>query len=143
MPVEPALPAEAASTGGPLGNLVADHLRRVEVAMLGRILTTTLVGALPASMVRVERRRSLLDRLFRRPGVVLGVSVLSADQALTFRSPAVGVTEARVGRVVGGVVLSSEAVPVAEWLTLLGDLLTRASAADEATRIALERGLLQ
>jgi hypothetical protein len=131
-----------AETTGPLGNLVAAHFQRVEIAMLGRILTTTLVGALPATMVRVERRRTLLERLLRRPGVAIGVGVSFDDQLLTFRAPDVGVTEASVGHIVGGVVLSSKKVPVAEWLTLLGDMLDHATQDDEAARTALERALL-
>ena len=55
-PEPPELPAEPS----PLGDLVVAHFRRVEVAMLGRVLITTLSGALPAAMVRVERRRRLL-----------------------------------------------------------------------------------
>ena len=110
--------------------------------MLGRILTTTLVGALPASMVRLERRRTVIDRLSRRPGVVVGVGVSFGDQLLTFRAPEVGITEATVGHLVGGVVLSHRRVPVAEWLDLLGGLLEHATAEDETTRLSLEKALL-
>jgi hypothetical protein len=134
--------AAAPAATGPLGDLVAAHFQRVEIAMLGRILTTTLLGALPASMVRVERRRTLLDRLRRRSGVVVGVGVSAGDQLLSFRAPDVGVTQASVGHIVGGVVLSSRPVPVAEWLVLLGALLEQATTDDGATRLALERALL-
>jgi hypothetical protein len=139
----PAIPAEAKpETAGPLGNLVAAHLQRVEIAMLGRILTTTLVGALPASMVRVERRRTLLERLRRRPGQAIGVSVTSDDRMLSFRAPDVGVTEATVSHVVGGVVLSSRTVPVPDWLSMLAEMLNQATNNDETIRLALERTLI-
>jgi hypothetical protein len=110
--------------------------------MLGRVLTTTLDGALPASMMRVERRRTLLDRFRRRPGRAIGVSVTLDDQMLTFRAPDVGVTEASVSHVVGGVVLSRRPVPVPEWLTMLAAMLNRATNDDAAIRLALEQALL-
>jgi hypothetical protein len=125
----------------PLGNLVAAHFQRIEVAMLSRILTTTLAGALPASMLRVERRRNLAQRLMGRPGHAIGISITADDETLTFRAPQVGVTEATVSHTVRGVVLSSTRVSVAEWLSQLADLLNRTTTEDEATCIALERVL--
>ena len=133
--------AEPTAPPGPLGDLVAAHFQRVEIAMLGRVLTTTLAGALPPSMVRVERRRTLLDRLRRRPGQPIGVKVIFNDRMLSFRAPDVGVTEASVGHLVRGVVLSTEQVGVQEWLAMLGVLLSQATKNDEATRLALERAL--
>ena len=69
-----------------LGDLVAAHFARVEVALLSRALVGTLAGALPARMLRVERRRSLADRLARRPGVVIGVHIHAYDQTLMLRA---------------------------------------------------------
>ncbi len=135
---EPSVPQPA----GPLGNLVAAHLHRVEVAMLGRILTTTLVGALPPAMVRVERRRNLAKWLLRRPGHAVGIAITAADKTLTFRAPEVGVTEASVSHTVHGVVLSTTRITVADWLSQLADVLNTATDDDEATRTALERALL-
>ena len=137
---EPAVVAPVSK--GPLGDLVAAHFQRVEIAMLGRVLTTTLAGALPPAMVRVERRRTFLERLRRRPGQPIGVSVISGDRMLTFRAPAVGLTEASVSHFVRGVVLSTEAVPVQDWLTMLGALLAEATTNDKATQLALERALV-
>lgn len=110
--------------------------------MLGRILTTTLVGALPASMVHVEWRRSWFERLRRRPGHVIGVNVTLDDRMLTFRAPDVGVTRASVSHVVSDVVLSTRPVPVPEWLAMLAEMLNHATNDDEAIRLALERTLL-
>ena len=134
--------AAAAPASGPLGNLVVAHFRRVEVAMLGRVLVSTLTGALPASMVRVERRRSLGKRLTGRAGEPIGVTVTAGDRALSFRAPDVGVVEATVGHVVRGVVLSTTPVAVGRWLDELGEVLDRVTRDDEATRSALERALL-
>ena len=137
----PPLPAEPVDepAPGPLGNLVVAHFRRVEIAMLGRVLITTLSGALPASMVRVEYRRSLGKRLTGRAGEPVGVSITAGDKTLTFRAPGVGVAEASVGHTVRGVVLSSTPVPIAQWLNELGELLDQLTRDDEATRLALER----
>ncbi|WP_375487457.1 hypothetical protein [uncultured Jatrophihabitans sp.] len=140
--VEATTPVEAAAAPapGPLGNLVVAHFRRVEIAMLGRVLVATLSGALPASMVTVERRRSL-GRLVGRSADPVGVTVTAGERVLTFRAPEVGVVEASVGHIVRGVVLSSTAVPVAQWLDELGVVLNEVTRADEATRTALERAL--
>lgn len=110
--------------------------------MLGRVLTTTLAGALPPAMVRVERRRTLVQRLTRRPGEPIGVSVTAGDKTLSFRSLDVGMTEATVSHTVRGVVLSTVTVPIPIWLDELAAVLTRATENDQATRIALERALL-
>lgn len=139
---EPVADAVEPAPAGPLGNLVAAHLQRVEVAMLGRVLTTTLANALPAAMVRIERRRSLAERLLGRRGHAVGISVTAGDKTLTFRAPDLGVTEASVSHTVRGVVLSTTRVSVADWLDELGELLNAATAEDAATRAALERALL-
>jgi hypothetical protein len=153
LPDEPARPEPTAPTDaptepvaadpGPLGNLVADHFRRVEVAMLGRVLITTLAGALPASMVRVQRRRSLGQRLGGRPGQPIGITVTARDRTLSFRSPEVGVSEATVGHAVRGVVLSTTPVPIAQWLDELASLLNEVAHDDEAARLALERAFVR
>jgi hypothetical protein len=131
------------TTPGPLGNLVAAHFQRVEIALLARVLTTTLVGALPPRMVRVQRRRTLIERLLRRPGETVGISVIADDQILTLRAPELGVTETTIGHIVRGVVLSSDRVPVATWLATLADTLNRVTNDDAVTRAALERALLR
>jgi hypothetical protein len=134
-------PAESAAPDapGPLGNLVAAHFRRVEVAMLGRVLIATLGGALPPSMIRLERRRSVGRRLLGRTGEPIGITITGGDRTLTFRAPQVGVAEASAGHTVRGVVLSSTPMPVAQWLDELGALLDQVTRDDEATRTALER----
>ncbi len=144
VPAQPAAPVEPAEAAppGPLGNLVAAHFQRVEVAMLARVLITTLGAALPTAMIRVQRRRSLWQRLTGRPGEPIGISVVAAERTLTFQAPELGVAEASVGHTVRGVVLSSQAVPLAQWLDELGELLEQVGRDDETTRLALERALL-
>lgn len=130
------------ATGGPLGDLVAAHFQRVAVALLARILTTTLAGALPAHMVRVERRRTVIERLTRRPGRPIGVGITAGDTMLTFRAPNLGVIQASVSHTVNGIVLSTTRVSVPEWLSHLAVVLNQTTADDQATRAALERALL-
>lgn len=142
-PMPPQAQAEAEpAASGPLTELVLAHFRRVEIAMLGRVLIATLGGALPSSMVRVERRRSLGRKLSGRPGEPIGITITAGDRTLTFRAPEVGVAEASVGHTVRGIVLSTTPVPVAQWLDELGVVLDRVTRDDEATRAALERALL-
>ena len=110
--------------------------------MLGRILISTLGGALPASMVRVERRRSLGRRLTGRAGEPIGITITAGDRTLSFRAPELGVAEASAGHTVRGVVLSSTPMPVAQWLDELAELLDQVTRTDQATRAALEQALL-
>jgi hypothetical protein len=141
-PPEQSEPARVDTPSGRLGELVVAHFRRVEIAMLGRVLITTLAGALPPSMVALERRRSLVRRLSRRTGEPIGITVTAGERVLSFRSPELGVAEASVGHTVHGVVLSSTSVPLAQWLDELGELLEQVTREDEAARTALERALL-
>ncbi|MGI8680471.1 MAG: hypothetical protein ACR2LX_17660 [Jatrophihabitans sp.] len=131
-------PAESPT---PLGNLVAAHFQRVEVVLLGRILATTLAGALPASMLGIELRRTLTDRVTGREGDVIGVSIHAAGETLTFRAPAIGEVEASVAHTVRGVTLSRRTVTVVDWLDHLAGILNKLAAEDEAARLALERAL--
>lgn len=150
-PIEPPelpQPAKAAETAdaaepGPLGDLVVAHFQRVEIALLGQVLITTLAGALPASIVRVHRRRSLLQRLSGRPGQPIGITITAGDRMLSFRAPEIGIAEASVGHAVRDVVLSTSPVSVARWLDELGELLNQLTRDDQATRMALERALLR
>lgn len=141
-PVDAPGPAHAEQPAGPLGDLVAAHFRRVEIAMLGRVLIATLSGALPASMITLERRRSLAQRLAGRAGEPIGITITAGDRLLSFREPALGVTEAFIGHIVRGVVLSTTPVPVARWLDELGNVLEQVTRDDEDARTALEQTLL-
>lgn len=126
-----------------LGSLVTQHFQRVEVAMLGRVLASTLAGALPPAMVQIESERSVGDRLRGRPGTIVGVRVLAGDVALGYRAPEVGRTEATVSHVVRGIVLSTRTVGVAEWLEALGSVLDAQAEQDSGAREALEKFLLK
>lgn len=125
----------------PLGTLVSGHLQRVEIALLARILATTLAGALPPAMIDVDTRRTLGDRLARRPGVVVGVSIHTPTRTLTFRARAVGDVKATVDHRIHGVTISHQRVTVAHWLDELAMVLDAVAAEDDSTRAALERVL--
>lgn len=126
----------------PLGDLVTARLRRMEVTMLARVLTTTLAGALPPTIVDIERRRTVRDRLTMRPGETVGVRVSADATTLTLRTPTLGVVETSISHTVRGVVLSHDRVSLADWLDRLGTMLNKIAAEDEAARAALERALL-
>ena len=143
VPPAPAAPVpDRPGAQGPLGDLVAAHFRRVEIAMLGRVLITTLGGALPESMVRVQRRRSLWQRVTGRPGEPIGIRVTARDRTLSLRAPEIGRCEASAGHAVRGVVLSESPLPLSQWLDELAALLNQVTDDDEAARAALERALL-
>ena len=127
---------------GPLGDLqlVATMLaaQGQDLASLTRLLAETLAGVLPPDMVRIERDRSLGDRMAGRPGRPVSVEINGAagDFALTDRSGRV-VGEFR--RTVNGVVISRRAIGVPEWLELLATELQTWAAADAGARAALGR----
>jgi hypothetical protein len=135
-------PGDATPASAPLGDLVAAKLRRIEIAMLARVLATTLAGALPSSRVRAERRRTLADIARRRPGTVVGVTVTGGSRVLTLRVLDVDQVHARVAHEVRGITLSRQTVSLAQWLDELAGVLNEEAANDEATRQALHRALL-
>ena len=144
----PSAPMELSATTtdptalGLLGDLVVARLRQTDSAMLGRVLIATLGTALPTSMIRLEQRRSIGQRLTRHSAEPIGITITAGERTLVFRAPNDGPPEASVGHVVRGVVLSSTPVPVAQWLADLGVLLNQLAREDEATRAALEQALL-
>jgi hypothetical protein len=126
----------------PLGHLVAALTPHAEVAGMTHVLTATLAGLLPARLVRVERRRSLADRVGGRPGIPVAVTVLTGEHELALREAATGTVEATIAHSVRGVVLSRRSVPITEWITALATHLQRLGEQDQQARHALDRLLL-
>jgi hypothetical protein len=128
---------------GPMGDvhLLAAMLRsdRADVASYARVLSGTLLAALPPGMVEVERRRGLADRLAGRGGHAVAIVVHGQDRELELREHAHGRVEAQMRQVVHGVVISRRRVGVEEWLHALAEDLQRVAARDAAARAALER----
>jgi hypothetical protein len=128
-------------TGRPLGRLVGALTAHADVASLTAVLTGTLADLLPGDLVRVERDRSLADRLHGRPGRPVGITVPAGDHELTLRT--VGHrTEAEIAHTVRGVTLSRRPVPITEWIEQLAAALDAQAAHDDAARAALDRLLL-
>jgi hypothetical protein len=126
----------------PLGHLTAALSGHADVTAMTEVLTATLADLLPAGLVRVERERSLSDRVRGRAGSPVAVTVPIGDRELTLRRRADGSTEPEIGHVVRGVALSRTVVPIDEWITALARELERRAAADERARAALDRLLL-
>ncbi|HET8583491.1 MAG TPA: hypothetical protein VFL65_09570 [Jatrophihabitans sp.] len=126
----------------PLGHLVAALSAHADVVSMTQVLTATLADLLPGSLVQVERRRSVADRLAGRPGTPVSLTVRGTDRDLVLAAGRDGTPEAQIVHTVRGVVLSRTAVPITEWITALAAELDRRAASDEAARAALDRLLL-
>ena len=93
-----------------------------DVAIYARVLTQSLGEALPSEFVTVDRDRSVSDRMRGRPGEISRIAVQLGDQQMTL-SVKNGQAVAEICRAVRGVVLSRQAVPIAEWAAALASAL--------------------
>lgn len=129
----------------PSVDLLAASLRldTADLSLYAGFLLSTLSGALPAEMVRVERRRSLKQRLAGSEGDVVEVSVQIDDRRYTLRRERLDAAPtATVAHEVGGVVLSRQQVALDAWARELATGLLRRAESSAAAREALERMLL-
>lgn len=122
--------------------LLAASLRAdaADVEVYARVLTESLGDALPAGMVRVERDRSVRDRLSGRPGRVVTVTVSGRDRELVLHDSGRGTT-ASIVRAVRGVVIARDEVDLDAWLSALAAEVSAAARSSAASRTALERFL--
>lgn len=122
--------------------MVAAALRAdtADAETYARVLTETLGEALPAGMVRVERDRSLSDRLAGRPGRVVRLSVTGTGRRLVLDAAGRSV-RATVVREVRGVVIARDEVDLAGWLDVLAAEVTAAARSSAVSREALRRFL--
>ena len=93
---------------------------------------TQSLSAVVPSALRVTRRG-----LFNR-GAVRRVEVLLGDQSFELDEDR-GHVSARIGHVVGGVVLQRQPVAIDAWIVSLRDALAQAATASDAVRTALAR----
>jgi hypothetical protein len=121
-------------------DLLAAALRadRADLEVYAEVLTVKLVGALPEGLVRVDRRRTLADRMAGRPGTVTAITVSAGDRELTLRQTGHGL-QGLVEQAVRGVVIARREVPVDEWLRALAEALTGLARQSERARAALGR----
>ncbi|MET7391093.1 hypothetical protein ACFYPT_39780 [Streptomyces sp. NPDC005529] len=122
--------------------LLAAALRRdsADLNLYARVLTEKLADSLPPGAVRVERGRTVADRLARRAGTVAELDVTLGDQRLALRTDRGRVT-GEIRHEVRGIVLSRRPVALDEWLHVLARSLADAAASDARARAALERFL--
>ncbi len=107
-----------------------------DVDAWSRVLTETLGDALPTGMVRVERERSIGDRMAGRAGRAVAVTVTGRNRSLELREHRSGI-EARIVREVRGVVIARETVDLDGWLRALADEVATAARSSAASREAL------
>lgn len=120
------------------GLAVALRTDRTDVASYASVLSDALGSALPEGMVEVERDRSLKDRLAGRPGTPVALRVTGTDRELELRQTGRGVA-AQIRRIVRGVVISRQEVPLDEWVQALAAELAALAQRDAAAADALHR----
>ncbi|MFD6495766.1 hypothetical protein [Streptomyces sp. NPDC060188] len=122
--------------------LLAAALRRdsADLNLYARVLTEKLADSLPPGAVRVERGRTVADRLAGRADSVAELDVTLGDQRLALRTDRGRVT-GEIRHEVRGIVLSRRQVALDEWLHVLARSMADAAASDARARAALERFL--
>jgi hypothetical protein len=112
-----------------------------DAAVYARVLTKSLSEALPPDYVAVERERSMSDRMHGRPGEVSKIMVTLGDQVMTL-AVRKGKPAAEVCRVVRGVVLSRQEVPLQQWAGALANALMAHAESNAQAAEALRRMVL-
>jgi hypothetical protein len=112
-----------------------------DAAVYARVLTKSLSEALPPDYVVVERERSMSDRMHGRPGEVSKIAVTLGDQVMTL-AVRKGKPAAEVCRVVRGVVLSRQEVPLQQWAGALANALMAHAESNAQAAEALRRMVL-
>jgi hypothetical protein len=122
----------------PLAALVSRQAADLEV--YAGFLFAALDGALPPELLTVQRRQSVSDRLRGRPGAVTAVAVLLGEQRFLLQRRQVGASAvASVAHEVGGIVLSTRQLPLAEWSQQLTVALYRLAEQNAGAAVALQR----
>jgi hypothetical protein len=125
--------------------VLAAGLRRHsdDLSMYAGFLLNTLSAALPAEMVRIERRGGLMSRLRGGEPPVVGVTVLLGGQGFTLRREKVGAPAvATIRHESGGIALRTDTVSIADWsrelaAALAGYAQQNAAAAQVLSRLTL------
>ena len=122
--------------------LLAAALRRdaADLGVYANVLSVSLADSLPPGAVRVERKRSVADRMAGREGAVTGLDVALGETRLALRHDRGGVV-GEVCKEVRGVILSRRQVGLDEWITALAQSLADTAASSARAREALERFL--
>lgn len=126
---------------GPSVEMVTAALRadRSDLETFVQVLTTTLSDALPRGMVTVRREKSLSDRLAKREGRAVSLTVHVDDIELTLSTSRSGALQGQLSQEVRGVVISRRPVSVEEWARLLAERLADSAQKNAAARDALAK----
>ena len=121
--------------------VLAAELRRRsdDLSLYAGFLLSTLSSALPAELVDVERKGSVLGRLRGAEAPVVAATVRLGDQGFTLRRERVGAPAvATIRHESGGIALRTETVDLDEWshrlAAALGGYADRHAGAAEALR---------
>jgi hypothetical protein len=99
-----------------------------------------LDGALPAGYLIVERHGSMSDRMRGKEATVIGVSVRLGQDTYSLRRVGGGPgIESMIFHEVHGIVLSRQAVPLAQWSLALAQALQDVAETNQAAAAALSR----
>jgi hypothetical protein len=122
--------------------MLAAALRRdsADLDLYAKVLSVSLVDSLPPDAVRVERKRSVSDRMAGREGAVTSLDVSLGEQRLGLRSDR-GRIVGEICKEVRGIVLSRRQVGLDEWIGALAQALAESAASSARAREALERFL--
>jgi regulator of protease activity HflC (stomatin/prohibitin superfamily) len=135
------VPADDSGAGMDV-ELLAAALRRdtADLDLYAKVLSVTLVDSLPPGAVRIERKRTMADRMAGREGAVTNIDVALGDQRLGLRLDR-GRMTCEVCKEVRGIVLSRQQVGLDEWIDTLARALAETAASSARAREALERFL--
>lgn len=130
---------------GPSGmdvELLAAALRQdsADLDVYAKVLSVNLVESLPPDAVRVERKRSMGDRMAGREGTVTSLDVALGDTRLALRTER-GRPVGEICKEVRGVVLSRQQVGLDEWIAALAKGIADTAASSARAREALQRYL--
>jgi len=122
--------------------LLAAALRQdsADLSLYAKVLTVNLVDSLPSGAVRVERKRSVSDRMAGREGTVSALDVALGEQRLSLRAER-GRMVGEICKEVRGIVLSRREVGLDEWIDALAQALAEAAASSARARQAIEKFL--
>jgi hypothetical protein len=122
--------------------LLAAALRRdsADLDLYAKVLSVNLADSLPSGAVRVERKRSMADRMAGREGAVVNLDVALGEQRLALRMDR-GRVVGEICKEVRGIVLSRQQVGLDEWIGALAKALADTAASSARAREALERFL--
>lgn len=116
------------------------RLEAQDLSLYAGFLLNTLSDALPPELVRVTRKGGLRRKLGGGEAPVTEIAITLGEQRFVLSRDSVGAPpRAAVSHAVGGIVLRTQTLGLAEWTRLLAQALLDRSGDSDAARAALER----